>query len=130
MPTPQICINESFLLVVSRDIQLRYHLGSEIIKSSEWTTASFQLPDAASCVPVVVDFILLHTQLNFFRCSLTGNISVSMNIIHLHLRIINLLFIYDTGAVIQATIRAAYHKQRLSVRCTYQYQGLIMLLIP
>lgn len=68
---------ESFVLVASRDIQLRCLLVSGTIKSPEWTTASFLLPDAASLAPLVVDFILLHTQLNFLRCSPTGGISPS-----------------------------------------------------
>lgn len=65
------------MLVASRDIQLRCLLGSGTIKSPEWTTASFLLPDAASLAPLVVDVILLHTQRNFLRCSPTGGISSS-----------------------------------------------------
>ena len=34
------------MLVASRGIQLRCLFGSEIIKSPEWTTASFLLSDA------------------------------------------------------------------------------------
>ena len=69
------------MLVVSRDIQLRCHIGAEIIKSPAWTTTLSLLQGAAPLMPKAMEFILLHMQHNFYRCSHTGSITTSTIII-------------------------------------------------
>ena len=67
---------ESFLLVVSRDIRIRCLIGTEIIKSSVWTTTLIPVAGRDTFCVKGVEIILLHDSTTFYG-ALTPRILLS-----------------------------------------------------
>ena len=67
---------ESFLLVVSRGIQLKCLIGTEIVKSSVWTTTLIPVAGRDTFCVKGVEIILLHDSTTFYG-ALTPRILLS-----------------------------------------------------